>query len=104
MGFKSFMMKKALQMKGMSKEQAEAITEKLSNDPELAGKLKVLEENKEVKALFENIQKEIEEKKKSMPEAYATMAVMTKYKSEIAKYKDELMPLMELMGGMGMTQ
>ncbi len=93
------MIKKALQMKGVSKDQAEQIADSLSNNPELAAKLKILEENKEVKALFEKIQKEIEEKKKTMPEAYAIMNVMGKYKAEIAKYKDDLLPLMELMGG-----
>jgi cell fate (sporulation/competence/biofilm development) regulator YlbF (YheA/YmcA/DUF963 family) len=98
MGFKSFLTKKALQMKGVSKEQAEAIAEKLENNPELASQLKVLEDNKELKALFENIQKEIEEKKKSgMPEAYAAMSVMTKYKAQITKYREELAPLMNLM-------
>lgn len=100
MGFKSFLMKKALQMKGVSKEQAGAIADKLSNNKDLAEKLKVLESNKEVKALFEKIQKEIEEKKKTMPEQYAAMNVMTKYKDEIAKHREALLPLMELMGGM----
>lgn len=86
-------------MKGVSKDQAAQIADSLADNPDLANKLKVLEENKEVKALFEKIQKEIEEKKKTMPEAYAIMNVMGKYKAEIAKYRDELMPLMELMGG-----
>lgn len=99
MGFKSFIMKKALQAKGMSKEQASHISDSLSNNPELAGKLKKLEENKELKALFEKIQKEVEEKKKTMPEAYATMSVMTKYKEEMQKHREDLLPLMELMGG-----
>lgn len=86
----------------MSKEQAEVIADKISADPTLAEKLKVLQENKEVKTLFENIQKEIEEKKKGgMPEQYAMMAVMTKYKADIAKHRDELAPLMELMMGLG---
>lgn len=101
MGMKSFFIKKALQMKGMPKEQAEMIAEELSKNPELAGQLKKLEENKEVKALFEKIQKEMEEKKKGgMPEQYAMMNIMTKYKDEIAKHKEELLPLMQLMGGM----
>jgi cell fate (sporulation/competence/biofilm development) regulator YlbF (YheA/YmcA/DUF963 family) len=100
MSFKSFLLKKTLQAKGVSKDQAEAMAEKLTSDPSIAEKLKVLQENKEVKALFENIQKEIEEKKKGgMPEAYATMNVMTKYKDAIAKHREELMPLMQLMQG-----
>ena len=98
---KSFLIKKALQAKGVSKDQAEMIADKLDKDPSLAQKLKVLEDNKELKTLFENIQKEIEEKKNAgMPEQYAMMAVMTKHKETIAKYRDELGPLMELMMGL----
>lgn len=100
MGFKSFLIKKTLQAKGVSKDQATMIADKISANPELAGKLKTLQENKKVKDLFEKIQKETEEKKKSgMPEQYAMMAVMTKYKAEITKYREELAPLMELMMG-----
>jgi cell fate (sporulation/competence/biofilm development) regulator YlbF (YheA/YmcA/DUF963 family) len=100
MGIKSFLIKKALQAKGVSKDQAEMIAEKLSANPALAEKLKVLQDNKEVKELFEKIQKEMEEKTKAgMPEQYAMVAVMTKYKSDIAKYREELAPLMELMMG-----
>ncbi len=100
MSIKSFLIKKALQAKGVSKDQAEAIAEKLSSNPALAEKLKKLEENKELKDLFENIQKETEEKKKTgMPEQYAMMAVMTKYKAQITKHREDLMPLMELLGG-----
>ena len=40
-----------------------------------------------------------EKKKSGMPEQYAMMAVMTKYKAEITKYREELAPLMELMMG-----
>lgn len=99
MGIKSFLMKKTLQMKGVSKEQAEAITKQLEDHPELAASLKSLESNTEVKELFEKIQKEIEQKKKEgMAEMYAAVTVMGKYKAEIAKYKDELAPLMQLMG------
>ena len=100
MSIKSFLIKKVLQAKGVSKEQADMIAEKLSSNPELAEKLKKLEENKELKDLFENIQKEIEENKKSgMPEQYAMVSVMTKYKDKITKHKDDLMPLMQLLGG-----
>lgn len=100
MSIKSFLMKKTLQFKGMSKEQAEMLTKKLEENPGLAESMKKLEENKELKDLFEKIQKEVEEKKKGgMPEAYASMAVMSKYKAEIAKYKEELAPLAELLMG-----
>lgn len=98
MSIKSFLMKKTLQFKGMSGEQAEMLTKKLEENPQLAESLKALEANKEVKDLFDRIQKEVEEKKKSgMPEAYASMAVMSKYKAEIAKHRDELAPLAELL-------
>ena len=99
MSIKSFLIKKTLQMKGVSKDQAEAIAKQLSDNPELAQNLKALESNKEVKELFEAIQKEIEEKKKSgMQEMYAAVSVMEKYKSQIAKHREELAPLMQLMG------
>ncbi|HWC57776.1 MAG TPA: hypothetical protein VG621_02410 [Candidatus Paceibacterota bacterium] len=99
MSIKSFFIKKTLQMKGVSKEQAENIAKQISENPELTKSLKALEDNKEVKTLFETIQKEIEEKKKSgMAEIYAAVSVMEKYKSQIAKYKDDLAPLMQLMG------
>ena len=98
MGFKSFITKKALQMKGVSSDQAEEIAKKLDENPELATSLKELESNKEVKELFEKITKEIEEKKKSgLGEQYAAVLVMGKYKSEIAKHRDALMPLMSLL-------
>ncbi len=62
--------------------------------------LKALEANKEVKELFEKIQKEVEEKKKGgMGDQYAMVLVMGKYKSEIAKHRNELAPLMGLFSG-----
>ena len=98
MGFKKFITKQALKMKGVSGDQAEKIAKQLDENPELAQTLKSLEENKEVKELFEKITKEIEEKKKGgMPEQYAAVLVMKKYQSEVMKYRDELMPLMGLM-------
>ena len=68
MGFKSFITKKALQMKGVSADQAEAIAKQLEENPEIAESIKALESNKEVKELFEKITKEIEEKKKAFVE------------------------------------
>ena len=98
MGFKSYITKKALQMKGMSAEQADQITKQLEENPQLAESLKALESNKEVKDLFEKITKEIEEKKKSgTAEQYAAILVMNKYKSEIIKHREALAPLMSLM-------
>lgn len=98
MSIKSFLIKKTLQAKGMSKEQAEKIAEEMSANPELVSTLKSLEDNKEVKALFDKIQKEMEEKKKSgMDDQLAMVLIMGKYKSEIAKHRHELEPLMRLM-------
>lgn len=86
-------------MKGVSGDQAEAIAKAMEEHPEMAKSLKTLEDNKEVKGLLEKIQKEIEVKKKAgMPEQYAAVQVMGKYKSELAKYREELAPLMQLMG------
>ena len=98
MGFKSFITKKALQMKGMSADKAEELAEQLEKNPEIAKSLKALEGDKEVKALFEKITKEIEAKKKSgLGEQYAAVLVMGKYKSEIMKHREALAPLMNLM-------
>jgi cell fate (sporulation/competence/biofilm development) regulator YlbF (YheA/YmcA/DUF963 family) len=98
MGFKSYITKKVLQMKGMSKEQAEKMAKQLDENPEIANSLKALEGNKEVKELFEKITKEIEEKKKAgTAEQYAAILVMNKYKAEIMKHREALAPLMSLM-------
>lgn len=98
MGIKSYITKKALQLKGMSAEQAEKITKQLEDNPEIANSLKALESNKEVKELFEKITKEIEEKKKGgLGEQYAAVLVMGKYKAQIMKHREALEPLMNLM-------
>ena len=98
MSIKNFFMKKALQLKGMSKQQADELVEKLEKNPELANALQAIEANPELKAFVEKIQKEIDEKiKGGMDQMYASVLVMGKYKSEIAKYRDQLAPLMMLM-------
>lgn len=98
MSFKSFITKKALQMKGVSSDQAEEIAKKLEENPEIAESMKALEGNKEVKELFEKITKEIEEKKKSgLGEQYAAVLIMSKYKNEIMKHREALEPLLHLM-------
>jgi hypothetical protein len=98
MSIKSFLIKKTLQAKGMSKDQAEKIANEMSNNPELVATLKSLDENKEVKNLFEKIQNEMEEKKKAgMDEQLAMVLIMGKYKAEITKHRQELEPLMRLM-------
>lgn len=98
MSIKSFLMKSALRMKGVSKEQADALAEKFEKNPELMNSIKKMEDNPELKALIEKIQKEIEEKTKAgTDQMYASILVMGKYKAEIAKYREELAPLMSLM-------
>ncbi len=97
MGFKKFITKTALRVKGVSSEEADKIASALEDNPTLANDLKALEGNKEVMALFKKVQVEIEEKKKAgMNDTYAAMNVMSKYKSEIAKYQKELAPLIEV--------
>lgn len=98
MGFKSFITKKALQLKGVSADKAEEIAKQLEEHPEIAESMKALESNKEVKELFEKITKEIEEKKKGgLDEQYAAVLVMSKYKAEIMKHREALAPLLNLM-------
>lgn len=98
MGFKTFITKKALQMKGVSADKAEEIANQLDKNPDIAKSMKALEGNKEVKALFDKITKEIDIKKKTgLDEQYAAVLVMGKYKAEIMKYREDLAPLMNLM-------
>ena len=73
-----------------------------SANPDLAKKLKSLEDNKEVKELLEKIQKETEEKiAGGMNAEMAQMAVMMKYKDQFIKHREALLPLMDLMGTLG---
>ncbi|MFA5773367.1 MAG: hypothetical protein WC908_01690 [Candidatus Paceibacterota bacterium] len=98
MGFKKFITKQALRLKGVSSDKAEEIAKQLDENPEIAKSLKELESNKEVKELFEKITKEIEAKKKTgLGEQYAAVLVMGKYKAEIMKHREALEPLMGLM-------
>lgn len=98
MSIKSFLIKNALRLKGIPKDQAEAMAEKLEANPELVEAMKAIEANPELKALMEKIQIEIEEKTKNgMDNMMASAGVMMKYKNELAKYRDQLTPLMMLM-------
>jgi hypothetical protein len=104
MGLKSFLIKKAIgsKLKGLPEEQIDNLVKEIENNPELVKSLKSLEENKEVKSLLEKVQKETEEKiAGGMNAEMAQMTVMMKYKDEFVKHRDDLMPLMQLMGGMG---
>jgi cell fate (sporulation/competence/biofilm development) regulator YlbF (YheA/YmcA/DUF963 family) len=95
---KQFLMKQALRLKGVSKEEADAIAKKIDENPELLEAIKKIEENKEAKELFENIQKEMEEKTKAgMDQTMAMMGVMMKHKAAIVKHRALLEPLMGLM-------
>lgn len=101
MSIKSFLTKKALQLKGVSKEDADRIAEEFEKNPGIADQLKKLEGNKEVKELFEKIQKETEALQKTgIPDAYAQVQIMSKYKNEIMKHQEDLAPLIQLMMGM----
>lgn len=101
MGIKSFLTKQVLKAKGVSGEEADRISKMMDENPALVDSLRELEKNKELKTLFENIQKEIDEKKKSgIPEMYAMMNVMSKYKEQVRKYQNELAPLLQIMQGM----
>lgn len=98
MSFKSFLIKKTLQMKGVDKDQAESIAAEIEKNPAMVENLKKLEENPEIKTLLEKIQKEMEEKKKAgMADSYAMIMVMEKYKSDITKHRAELEPFMRLL-------
>ncbi len=104
MGLKHWILKKALgsKLKGVPEDKIDELVKKIEENPDLAKKLKSLEDNKEVKNLLEKIQTETEEKiKNGMNPEMAQMAVMMKYKDEFVKHREALMPLMELMGGMG---
>lgn len=101
MGLKSFVLKKVLgsKLKGVPEEKIDELVKKIEANPDLAKKLKGLEDNKEVKELLEKIQKETEEKiKGGMNPEMAQMAVMMKYKNDFIKHREALAPLMELMG------
>jgi len=98
MGIKTFLTKQILRAKGVDSKEASRISKMMDENPALVDSLKELEKNKELKKLFDNIQKEIEEKKKSgMPEMYAMMNVMSKYKDDVKKYQKELAPLIQIM-------
>lgn len=95
MGFKKFITKSALRLKGVSSTDAEKIAEELDANPELAAKFKGLNDNPEVAALFKKIEKEVDALKKSgVNDMYATMNVMSKYKAEVAKHREALEPLL----------
>ena len=98
MSIKSFLIKNALRMKGMPKEQAEAVAEQISANPEIVEAMKKIESHPELKILMEKIQKETEEKINSgMDTTMATAGVMMKYKNDLAKYREFLEPLLLLL-------
>lgn len=98
MSIKTFIIKNALKLKGVPKEQVDLMVEKIEQNPDLVNKLKHLQENKELMAILEKIQKATEEKtKQGMDQMMATMLVMKEYAREIEPYKNDLLPLMSLI-------
>jgi hypothetical protein len=60
--------------------------------------MKKIEDNPELKKLFETIQKEVEEHtKKGGNEAILSQVIMQKYQHKLAKYGSDLMPLFQIM-------
>ena len=85
-------------MKGMPKDQAEAMAQKIEENPGLLDAMKKIEANPKLKVLMEKIQQESEEKiKNGMDPMMANAGVMMKYKNELSQYREELMPLMMLL-------
>ena len=96
---KKFLLKQALKWKGgMSGEQADKVAEMFDKNPELLQAMKKIEDNPELKKLFETIQKEIEEHvKKGGNEAVLSQVIMQKYQHKLAQYGSDLMPLFQVM-------
>ena len=96
---KKFLLKQVLKWKGgVSGEQADQIAEMLDKNPELLQAMKKIEDNPELKKLFETIQKEVEEHtKKGGNEAILSQVIMQKYQHKLAKYGSDLMPLFQIM-------
>jgi hypothetical protein len=98
MSIKSFFVKKALQLKGMSKEQAEAMSEAVEKNPALMEAFKKMNEDPKLMALLKKIQEETELKiKNGMDSTMATMGTLSKYKNELAQYRDLLEPISMLL-------
>jgi hypothetical protein len=99
MSIKKFFLKQALKWKGgVSGDQAEKMAEMFDKNPEMVSALKTIEDNPEIKSLFEKIQKDMEEQvKKGAHESILAQTIMIKYQKELAKYGPELMPLFQMM-------
>lgn len=96
---KKFLLKQALKWKGgVSGDQADQIADMIDKNPELLQAMKKIEDNPELKKLFETIQKEIEEHvKKGGNEAMLSQVIMQKYQHKLAQYGSDLMPLFQIM-------
>jgi len=98
MSIKTFFVKKALQMKGMSKEQAELLSSEIEKNPQLMEAFKKMNEDPRLMALLKKIQEETEQKTKNgMDSTMATMGTLAKYKNELAQYRDLLEPISLLL-------
>jgi hypothetical protein len=99
MSIKKFFLKQALKWKGgVSGDQAEKMAEMFDKNPEMVDALKKIEDNPELKKLFEKIQADIEEQvKKGAHESILQQTIMRKYQPQLMKYGPDLMPLFEMM-------
>ena len=98
MSIKSFFVKKALQMKGVSKEQAEQMAEMMEKNPAMMEAFKKMNEDPKLMALLKKIQDETEQKTKNgMDSTMATVGTLAKYKNELAQYRDLLEPISMLL-------
>lgn len=98
MSIKSFFVKKALQMKGVSKEQAEQMAEMIEKNPAMMEAFKKMNEDPKLMALLKKIQDETEQKTKNgMDSTMATVGTLAKYKNELAQYRDLLEPISMLL-------
>lgn len=98
MSIKTFFIKQALRLKGISSDQAEEMAKKMEQNPELLSKMKKMQENKELMEIMNTISAKVDEKvKQGMDQMMATMLVMKDHASVLEKHKEELMPFLELM-------
>lgn len=99
MSIKKFFLKQALKWKGgVSGDQADKIAEMFDKNPEMVDALKKIEDNPELKKLFEKIQADMAEQvKKGAHESILAQTIMLKYQKDLAKYGPELVPLFTLM-------
>jgi hypothetical protein len=98
MSIKSFFIKKALQLKGVSKDQADMMAEAMEKNPAMMEAFKKMNEDPKLMVLLKKIQDETDQKiKNGMDSTMATMGTLSKYKNELAQYRDLLEPISMLL-------